>query len=162
MTLTPNTAVGLAITAAAGLLALSVYLNEKENRFNFVSKGSDTKMPTNTEATPRMTLSAAMTKGIAMRPKRAHGVYFAGEDRSDILGAAYQGHTGKTEVHNYMVGDYLERTFPILKKKVMNPETGELKTLKTVLRSLNDKHRWKRKNVVRFVSSVEGRFGIAH
>lgn len=120
----------------------------------FKKKEGDT-MPTAT-----MKLSEAITKGIAMRPKRAHGVYFAGEDRSDVLGAAYQGHTGKTEVHNYQVGDYLERTFPILKKKVMNPETGDVKTLKTVLRSLNDKHRWKRKNVARFVRSVEDRQSV--
>jgi hypothetical protein len=150
MTLTP-TPVGLAL-AVSGFLGIPLY---------FVLKGSDTDMPTDTVTRP-MKLSEAIIKGIAMRPKRAHGVYFAGKDRSDVLGAAYQGSTGKSEVHNYQVGDYLERTFPILKKKVMNPETGELKTLKTVLRSLNDKHRWKRKNVVRFVSSVEGRLGIAH
>lgn len=108
----------------------------------------------------KRTLSEAITAGIAKRPKRAHGVYFAGEDKSDVLGAAYQGATGSAEVHNHMVGDYLEKTFPILKKKVMNPETGEIKTLKTVLRQLNDKHQWKRKNIARFVRSVEGRASL--
>jgi hypothetical protein len=102
-------------------------------------------------------LSEAMEKGISMRPKRAHGVYFAGTDRSDILGAAYQGATGETDVHNHMVGDYLDTTFALLKRKVSNPETGEVKTLKTVLRHLNDKHCWKRKNIVRFVKAVEAR-----
>lgn len=102
-------------------------------------------------------LSEAMEKGIQMRPKRAHGVYFAGENRSDILGAAYQGATGNAEVHNHSVGDYLDSTFPLLKRRVSNPETGEIKTLKTVLRQLNDKHQWKRKNIVRFVKAVESR-----
>jgi hypothetical protein len=104
-----------------------------------------------------MTLSEAMSKGISMRKFRAHGVYFAGTDKSDILGAAYQGHTGNEEVHNHMVGEYLDENFPILKRKVSNPETGEIKTLKTVVRQLNDKHKWKRKNIARFVKSVENR-----
>ena len=108
-----------------------------------------------------MKLSEAITRGISMRPKRAHGVYFAGADRSDVLGAAYQGLTGESEVHNYQVDGKLEVAFPMLKNKVMNPETGELKTLKTVLRQLNDKHRWKRKNVARFVQSLEDRGRIA-
>lgn len=115
-------------------------------------------MPTET---PSMKLSEAITKGISMRPKRAQGVYFAGEDRSDVLGAAYQGLKGESDVHNYQVEDALEQAFPILKRKVMNPETGELKTLKTVLRQLNDKHQWKRKNIARFVRSVEGRLSLA-
>lgn len=115
-------------------------------------------MPTETQP---LKLSEAITKGISMRPKRAQGVYFAGEDRSDVLGAAYQGLKGETDVHNYQVGDALEVAFPILKRKVMNPETGELKTLKTVIRQLNDKHLWKRKNVARFVRSVEDRATVA-
>lgn len=106
---------------------------------------------------PTMKLSEAITKGISLRPKRAHGVYFAGTDRSDVLGAAYQGLTGDSDVHNHQVDGKLESAFPLLKKKVMNPETGELKTLKTVVRQLNDKHRWKRKNVARFVQSIEDR-----
>lgn len=114
------------------------------------------KMPGN-----GMKLSDAITKGISMRPKRAHGVYFAGTDRSDVLGAAYQGATGEADVHNYQVGDYLEKNFPLLRKKVMNPETGETKTLKTVIRQLNDQHKWKRKNVARFVKSVEDRAVVA-
>lgn len=109
------------------------------------------------ETTATLKLSEAIEKGISMRPKRAQGVYFAGEDRSDVLGAAYQGSTGESDVHNHQVGDYLEKTFPILRRRVMNPETGEKATLKTVVRQLNDKHQWKRKNVARFVKSVEGR-----
>jgi hypothetical protein len=106
-------------------------------------------------------LSEAMSKGIALRPKRATGVYFAGTDKSDILGAAYQGATGETEVHSHMVGDYLETNFPLLKRKVSNPETGKVFTLKTVVRQLNDQHKWKRKNIVRFVEAIEGRYGVA-
>lgn len=107
--------------------------------------------------TPTMPLSDAITKGISMRPKRAHGVYFAGEDKSDVLGAAYQGATGTAEVHNYMVEDYLDVNFPLLKRKVSNPETGKTQTLKTVLRQLNDQNKWKRKNIARFVKAVEVR-----
>lgn len=115
-------------------------------------------MPTSTPATPSITkLSEAIKKGLTMRPKRAQGVYFSGEDRSDVLGAAYQGATGKDDVHNHMVGDYLDKNFSILKRKVMNPETSERASLKTVIRQLNDKHQWKRKNVMRFVRSVEDR-----
>lgn len=117
------------------------------------------KMP---ETTEKMKLSDAITKGISMRPKRAQGVYFAGDNRSDVLGAAFQGLKGTTDVHNYQVEGELEAAFPLLKKKVMNPETGELKTLKTVIRQLNDKHLWKRKNVARFVRSVEGRQTLVH
>lgn len=102
-------------------------------------------------------LSQAITKGISMRPKRAQGVYFAGEDRSDVLGAAYQGLTGEDDVHNYQVEQKLEEAFPILRRKVSNPETGEVSSLKRVLRQLNDKHQWKRKSIVRFVKSVEDR-----
>lgn len=116
-------------------------------------------MPESNEV--KKSLSEAILAGISMRPKRAHGVYFAGEDRSDVLGAAFQGSTGNPEVHNYQVGDYLETTFPILKRTVMNPETGEKATLKTVLRQLNDKHQWKRKNIARFVSAVESRIALA-
>lgn len=105
-------------------------------------------------------LSEAMTKGISMRKKRATGVYFAGEDRSDCLGAAYQGLTGDTDVHNYVVDGKLETAFPILKRKVSNPETGDVASLKSVIRQLNDKHQWKRKNVVRFVKAVEDRLTI--
>lgn len=104
-----------------------------------------------------MKLSEAITKGIEARPKRAHGVYFAGTDKSDVLGAAYQGLKGETEVHNHMVGTSLDEAFPILKRKVSNPETGKVSTLKVVLRHLNDRHQWKRKNIARFVASVEGR-----
>lgn len=114
-------------------------------------------MPEVNQDAPQVKLSEAMTKGISMRKFRARGVYFAGTDKSDILGAAYQGATGENDVHNHMVGDYLDVNFPLLKRKVSNPETGEVKTLKTVLRQLNDKHQWKRKNIVRFVKSVEGR-----
>lgn len=115
-------------------------------------QGDDKKMPTAT-----MKLSEAITKGIAMRPKRAQGVYFAGTDRSDVLGAAYQGLTGESDVHNFQVDGKLETAFPLLSKKVMHPETGKLKTLKTVLRTLNDVNKWKRKNIARFVASVEDR-----
>lgn len=115
------------------------------------------KMPTSQED---MKLSEAMEKGIGMRKKRATGVYFAGEDRSDCLGAAYQGLTGESEVHNYQVDGKLETAFPILKRKVSNPETGEVVTLKAVIRQLNDKHQWKRRNVVRFIKSVEDRLTI--
>ena len=102
-----------------------------------------------------MKLHEAITEGIARRPKRATGVYFAEEDRSDVLGAAYQGVTGDTDPHNYKVEDTLEKEFPILKKRVSNPETGKVETLKTVLRRLNDEHQWKRKNIARFVKAVE-------
>lgn len=104
-----------------------------------------------------VTLSQAIRKGIQIRPKRAQGVYFAGEDRSDVLGAAYQGLTGQTEVHNHMVQDKLETSFPLLRRKVANPVTAEVKTLKTVLRQLNDKQKWKRVNIARFVEAVEAR-----
>jgi thymidylate synthase len=102
-------------------------------------------------------LSDAMTKGIAMRKFRAQGVYFSGEDRSDALGAAYQGLTGDTEVHNYQVDGKLEKAFPILLKKVSHPETSEVDTLKSVIRKLNDVNKWKRRNIARFVKSVEDR-----
>lgn len=105
-------------------------------------------------------LSEAMDAGIKMRPKRATGVYFAGEDRSDILGAAYQGLTGDTDVHNYQVDAKLESAFPILRRKVSNPETGDVATLKTVVRQLNDRHQWKRKNIARFVKAVESRLAL--
>lgn len=105
-------------------------------------------------------LSEAMTAGIGMRKKRATGVYFAGTDRSDALGAAYQGLTGETEVHNYQVEAKLEEAFPILKRKVSNPETGDVASLKSVIRQLNDKHQWKRVNIVRFVKAVESRLRL--
>jgi hypothetical protein len=120
-------------------------------------------MPVDTETPPEvaeMKLSDAITKGISMRPKRAHGVYFAGTNRSDVLGAAFQGLKGTTEVHNHQVEGELEAAFPILKKKVMNPETGKTYSLKTVVRQLNDEHKWKRKNVARFVKSIEMRSSI--
>lgn len=107
-----------------------------------------------------MKLSEAITKGISMRPKRAHGVYFAGVDRSDVLGAAFQGLKGNVDVHNHMVENELEAAFPILKKKVMNPETGKTYSLKTVVRQLNDQHKWKRKNVARFVKALEMRSSL--
>ena len=107
-----------------------------------------------------MHLSQAIMKGIELRKKRAQGVYFAGLDKSDVLGAAYHGATGETEVHNHMVGTYLDENFPILKRRVSNPETGKIATLKLVLRQLNDKHQWKRKNIARFVESVELRNGV--
>lgn len=106
------------------------------------------------------TLSVAMEKGIEMRKKRATGVYFAGTDRSDILGAAFQGLTGQSDVHNHQVEDQLEEAFPVLKRKVSNPETGEVATLKTVVRQLNDRHQWKRKNIARFVKAVEARLKV--
>lgn len=115
-------------------------------------------MPTETQE--EMKLSEAITKGIASRAKRAIGVYFAGEDRSDVLGAAYQGLTGESDVHNYQVDGKLEAAFPILKRKVSHPETGEVDTLKEVIRKLNDVNRWKRKNVARFVKSVEDRLSL--
>lgn len=121
-----------------------------------VTKSKEAHMPET-----KQKLSEAITKGISMRPKRAQGVYFAGEDRSDVLGAAYQGLTGEDEVHNYQVESQLEEAFPILRKKVSNPETGEVTTLKKVLRQLNDKHQWKRKNIARFVKAVEGRSSLA-
>lgn len=102
-----------------------------------------------------MKLSEAIEAGIKMRPKRAQGVYFSGEDQSDVLGAAYQGFTQETDVHNYMVEDKLDVEFPILKKRVSNPETGKTAKLKIVLRQLNDQHKWKRKNIARFVKAVE-------
>lgn len=104
-------------------------------------------------------LSECITKGIAMRPKRATGIHFAGNDRSDVLGAAYQGFTGDEIVHNYQVDGVLERNFPLLKKTVDCPECGERKrnNLKAIIVHLNDKHRWKRKNTARFVRSVEER-----
>lgn len=105
-------------------------------------------------------LSEAIEAGIKMRPKRATGVYFAGEDRSDVLGAAYQGLTGESDVHNYQVDGKLESAFPILKRKVSNPETGDVASLKSVIRQLNDRHQWKRKNVARFVKSVEARLSL--
>lgn len=107
-----------------------------------------------------MTLSEAMYAGIKTRAKRATGVYFAGDDRSDCLGAAYQGLTGESDVHNYQVDGKLESAFPVLKRKVSNPETGEVATLKSVIRQLNDKHQWKRKNVARFVKAVEDRLTL--
>lgn len=107
-----------------------------------------------------MTLSEAMTKGIEMRSKRATGVYFAGDDRSDCLGAAYQGLTGESDVHNYQVDGKLEAAFPILKRKISHPETGEVLTMKTVIRQLNDKNKWKRANVARFVKAVEDRLTV--
>ena len=138
------------VAVGVGMAALlyGAYLGD-----DYEWKGSDVKMPTSNT----MKLSEAITKGIAMRPKRATGVYFAGTDKSDVLGAAYQGLTGESDVHNYQVDGKLEQAFPLLKQKVMNPETGELKTLKTVVRQLNDVHRWKRRNVARFVQSVEDR-----
>lgn len=105
-------------------------------------------------------LSEAMQKGIEMRKKRATGVYFAGTDRSDALGAAYQGLTGESDVHNYQIEAKLEEAFPILKRKVSNPETGDVASLKSVIRQLNDKHQWKRKNIARFVKSVESRLTL--
>lgn len=104
-----------------------------------------------------MTLSEAMKKGIEKRPKRATGVYFAGEDSSDALGAAYQGLTQKDDVHNYQVEQTLEDSFNILGTRCSNPETGKVSTLKEVIRQLNDDHRWKRKNIARFVAAVEKR-----
>jgi hypothetical protein len=151
---------GIACVVGCGLLIIWWEDNgighEIEKLFN-----KEEAMP-ESSAVADMKLSEAITKGISMRPKRAHGVYFAGDDRSDVLGAAYQGATGNAEVHNYQVADYLEKNFPILKKKVSNPETGEIKTLKTVIRQLNDQHQWKRKNVARFVKSVEDRTTVAH
>lgn len=114
-------------------------------------------MPSETaERLTPMKLSEAIIKGIEMRPKRATGVFFSGEDKSDVLGAAYQGLTGETDVHNYQVQG-LDEAFPILSKIVMNPETSERTTLKIVIRQLNDEHKWKRKNIARFVKSVEDR-----
>lgn len=104
-----------------------------------------------------MKLHAAITVGIEARPKAARGVYFAGEDKSDVLGAAYQGATGETEVHNHMVKDFLDQTFPILAKKVSHPESGKIDTLKAILIQLNDESKWKRKNIARFVESLENR-----
>lgn len=106
------------------------------------------------------TLSEAMTAGIEMRKKRATGVYFAGTDRSDALGAAYQGLTGESDVHNHQIEAKLETAFPVLKRRVSNPETGETASLKTVIRQLNDKHQWKRKNIARFVKAVESRLQL--
>lgn len=103
------------------------------------------------------TLSEAMYDGIKVRAKRATGVYFAGEDRSDALGAAYQGLTGESDVHNYQVESKLEESFPILTRRVSNPETGKVASLKEVIRQLNDTHQWKRKNIARFVKAVEAR-----
>lgn len=108
-----------------------------------------------------MMLSESITKGISLRPKRAHGVYFAGTDKSDVLGAAYQGATGDTDPHNYKVGTYLDENFKLLSKKVSNPETGKTADLKTVMRQLNDQHKWKRKNIARFVAAVETRNGVS-
>lgn len=116
------------------------------------------KMPT--AESEKKSLSEAMYAGIKMRPKRATGVYFAGEDRSDILGAAYQGLTGESDVHNFHVEAKLEEAFPVLKRKVSNPETGKVASLKSVVRQLNDNHQWKRKNIARFVKAVESRVSV--
>lgn len=106
---------------------------------------------------PEMTLSEAILAGIVMRPKAARGVYFAGEDKSDVFGAAYQGMVDETEVHNHQVGNKLDVWFPILAKKVNHPESGKFRTLKEVIRELNDVQKWKRKNIARFVATVESR-----
>lgn len=113
-----------------------------------------------TAETEKKSLSDAMYAGIKMRPKRATGVYFAGDNRSDILGAAFQGLTGNTDVHNHQVEAKLEESFPLLKRKVSNPETGDVATLKTVVRQLNDRHQWKRKHIARFVKAVESRVNV--
>lgn len=107
-----------------------------------------------------MKLHEAITAGIEARPKAARGVYFSGEDKSDVLGAAYQGVTGKTEVNNHEVKDFLDQTFPILAKKVSHPKDGKIETLKAVLLRLNDESKWKRKNIARFVESLENRMDV--
>lgn len=116
-------------------------------------------MPNETEvATAPLSLAEAMKKGIAVRKLAARGVYFAGEDKADALGAAYIGFTGQTDVHNYMVGTELDDAYPILTTKVHTPEgDGKVRTLKQAIRYLNDELKWKRKNIARFVASVEAR-----
>lgn len=105
-----------------------------------------------------MNLSEAVLKGIAARKKRAIGVYFSGENRSDVLGAAYQGLTGSSEVNNHEVGATLQESFPILSKKVHYPNDETRQgTLKEVILHLNDEKKWKRKNIARFIAAVEAR-----
>lgn len=108
-----------------------------------------------------MKLHEAITKGIEARPLAARGVYFSGNDKSDVLGAAYQGHTGHTEVNNHEVSTSLETWFPVLSKSVDHPETSERMSLKKVLLHLNDELKWKRKNIARFVKAVEDRMAVA-